>query len=320
MKLSVQRTKDGLRLVLNSILSRFGFRLIAEKSIYPVSLIGIASTPLTPFRYQYLGNQNGVVDNLPAEKGRGLPLFDLSSNSYHPFIVAARALLNTDLSEKKHSLVFSLLNDYYKIVAPKTIEDIFQIEFNNKELYQNPPWCLIMPWSSYSLSKWTNHIKNTVLQENRVHNKSIGVEGGWAWFGPTHPTKAHIETKRLILLLSSIKTKGYQRNALPDGDIIGELLIRSENDWAWQANAAQHRACILSSLSYSHMPVRIVRTIRRSDVEFWPNVRNGLYTSSEALRIFDSILDQKFNTLLNNWEKYVDKNYLRGNDKFFCSE
>ena len=50
-----------------------------------------------------------------------------------------------------------------------------------------------------------------------------------------------------------------------------------------------HRAYLYYLMNHSFVHVRLSDVVRRSNVDSWINVKNGLYTREEALKVFDLV-------------------------------
>ena len=90
------------------------------------------------------------------------------------------------------------------------------------------------------------------------------------------------------------------------------MLLRSDDTWKWYVeNGGQHRAPVLSALGYKDIPIRVWKIINEDDASIWPNVVSGLYTESEALKIFDNVCKGNNGQILEPWNKYLlEKNEI----------
>ena len=193
-------------------------------------------------------------------------------------------------------IVKNILQEYYKLVSPKSAGHLIRAK-KDSIFYKFPAWNVLMPWQQETIREWNKKIEKFVKLENQPYNRHADITNGWAWTGPTDDIKALIEAERVVSLLTSILQKGYLRNNGSDGDILGTILIKDENNWKWQAIRGQHRACVLSALGYKKIPIRIVNLIRRNEVKYWPNVVSGLYKIDEALDVFDMVFEGNFENM-----------------------
>jgi len=296
----------SLKGLILASLSLIGVRLVRENSIKPLLLVD--ENVDNAYNLSYKLQKSDVVINADMDRGRALPLFSFAGPSTHPFVVAARAALNQDIFSI--DCAKNLLIHYYNLVNPSCPNSILGIESNCPQLTDFPAWAVVMPWDNENAFEWREKIIRTVYSDNSRHGKKVGIEFGWAWAGPSSELKAEIESIRIMKVLKSIKKHGYKRHNGRDGDIVGSILAKSSLDWVWQSTGAQHRAAAMAALGYDTVPVRITKVIRREDVLSWPNVVRGLYSESEALKIFDNIYLANFNHVSADWDAYIVENGL----------
>lgn len=113
-------------------------------------------------------------------------------------------------------------------------------------------------------------------------------EDGWAFSGPVHPDKGRLEFLRLISLYQSIKENGYDQTK----GYIGVIQIKRDNEYRYLVGGGgYHRALVMAALGYEYIPARFNRnsTIDVNDVDFWPQVRNGLWSKNQALKYVDHL-------------------------------
>jgi hypothetical protein len=115
---------------------------------------------------------------------------------------------------------------------------------------------------------------------------------GWQYFGPVSDSVGLLEFSRLKSVYESINEKGYCPPA--KSHIHGEFLI-SDDDWVWVNLGGKHRCAALIAMNYSEIPVRVrgkygAAFVRRCEVDYWPNVLNGLFSRDQALQFFDKMI------------------------------
>lgn len=289
--------------LINESLSRFGVRIVRVKSLEPEN--HREENFFDAHHISYCLGKNGIVTTVDMNKGRGLPLFSFAHPSVHPFVTAAKAVLTK--CEDPVNTVKTILKNYYDLVTPSCPNAILGLNSGRSELKDFPAWAVLMPWDKENAIEWKEKIKSSVYSENNRYGKRLGVEDGWAWAGPSSVIKVEIESTRLLSVLYSIQKNGYNRNNKPDGDIMVNVLAKSAHDWVWQTVGAQHRAAAMAALGYGTVPVRIMRVIRRGDVLSWPNVVRGLYSKSEALKIFDDIYFANYMHVTSDWDKWLSR-------------
>src|SRR5690606_38561459 len=93
---------------------------------------------------------------------------------------------------------------------------------------------------------------------------------------------------RLKKIYESLKTNKFDINK----SLIYSLHIyKRNNDYRIELLDGLHRTATLVALGYKKIPVIIsnhnTSLIKRENVKLWFNVKNGLYTEEQALKLFD---------------------------------
>ncbi len=233
-----------------------------------------------------------VIAEVPMNKGRGLPQFSWGADGTHPFVQAATAGLRHDSTDAARNAIRSSLADFYDSYQPRNLFEVFWPSGESPgKLSGYPAWSVMMPWQGGDdVHSWTQKVRETVQKEGRRGRRRLTVEDGWSWSGPVSSEKLDLEAQRLAKTLRGIERKGYRRHDGFDGDIRAILLIDSAGGWAWQSFAGQHRVAALSALDAETATVRFSGLVRKTDVQVWPQVVNGLYTPEQAVEIFVKIL------------------------------
>lgn len=292
--------------IIQTIFYKLGYKIILYENYKPIDQRQSGNSPLSLL---YNGYKQSILIDVSMQDGRGLPLFTFKNNGYNPFIFAANEAKNKKYSKE---IIYNVLKKYYELVQPENAAAVLGVSPHDVPLLAyEPSWAAVLPWDSENISQWKKSHKETILKENRKHGKTITVKDGWAWCGPISHKKLSIETNRFFKVLKSIQTKGYLRHDGSDGDIYGVVLINSEKQWKWQATAGQHRVSILSALGYQTIPVRIIKIVKRDEVELWPNVVSGVFSIETALKLFDQIFNGVLPHSTEKWVNYL--NEIRNN-------
>lgn len=233
------------------------------------------------------------VANLPIERGITLPAFRLIGNECHPFVTALKDLGTSGQDMNDLNYLKSKMDIFYSNYQPSNAFDILGLgDCSDHVLGSMEPYVLTLPWDNASPKQERRAKRKSIMKENKVLNVNLGADAGWAWSGPVSAKKLHVEARRLLNVFNSIRKNGYQRSDEPDGDIRVNILFDGFLDTAtWQSRVGQHRALALSSLGFNKIPCRISNFVVRTEVESWPNVRNGLYSKELALSVFDNMFN-----------------------------
>jgi hypothetical protein len=223
----------------------------------------------------------------------------------HPFVRAAALVVAEHDSANLQRMVEALLCDYYETVRLSNAREAVGLSRGEcPELEGKPYWALTMPWSVQSPEEQRKSMEHSVARETPGRTGGGGdLLDGWAHSGPVSSHKLQVEAQRIIRVTTSILRRGYVRSDKPDGDISVDLLLR-DNVYCWQVLHGMHRSAALVALNYRYFPVRVLRSIRRSDVSVWPQVQSGLFTEIEALKVFDWVMSGAVPPSAKNWVAY----------------
>lgn len=296
---------ETLKKITKSLLDRFGYRVVRHDR--PVKIKTSTPPPYATLKVFKKKNKT-LLFNANIKEGRGTPLWSLATPSYHPFVIAGRAWLTNEGSEKyKASIVREILNQYYVLVAPKDVSQLFDIYSHRQELCSLPVFSAVMPWWSSDPYGRMSKVEETTMRENERSGRRIGIEFGWPWVGPARAEKVSIEADRLIHVMESISRFGYKRHNGLEGDMQVDVLVNADGGWVWQVKSGQHRACALAALGFGTIPIRCGQIIHRNAVTIWPNVQRGIYSIEEALNIFDNSFSGALPAFASGWISFVDE-------------
>ncbi|MBL0407450.1 hypothetical protein JKG68_26385 [Microvirga aerilata] len=164
-------------------------------------------------------------------------------------------------------------------------------ESASPDLASSPPFGWVLPWMSETPQEFAAFWINIVAADYKAHGFRLDASHGWKVWGPVSDEAGNAEFSRLIRVYDSIRHRGYMRSSKRDGDITGTVLTK-DSESRVLIGAGQHRVAVLAALGCDTAPVRIYSPhIRRSEVEYWPNVRSKLFSVEQALEIFDRIYD-----------------------------
>jgi hypothetical protein len=202
-----------------------------------------------------------------------------------PFVKALSMCIENNFSQ--NTLKQSLRN-YYENYQPETALDLFNLKKNDSpSLSNSKPWAAPYPWVDYSITEWSEILKEVTKQENLRNGKFLTIDEGVHTWGPVSKLKLEVEVKRFYQLLLEINNNGYIRNDKPDGDIVLDALCNENGEWRFINRGGTHRFSVLAALGKNKIKARIQSLIFRRDYKIWPNVISNLYTKKGALKLFD---------------------------------
>lgn len=251
------------------------------------SVYDLTKDEVTPCDAYYDGFSSGVL-NVPVNRCRGY-LLGFKANA-HPFVKALKA------DDEDPGSGRDLLSSYYHSYQPKTMADALRIDSSKLRSYHSMQ--TVMPWAFSTPEERgrrfiANPNSNKPLAKEAVqHGLDPLSDYGCQFFGPVSEAHAEMEYQRLFSVYESIRKKGYKPK---QGDHLhGEFLVDGDN-WVWIAIGGKHRFASLVATGANVIPVAAkarwsALIIRRSEVDHWPNVKNGLFTRTEALQVFDNMI------------------------------
>ena len=115
--------------------------------------------------------------------------------------------------------------------------------------------------------------------------------------GPVTGAFGEVTFRRLARLYDSVRHDGFRPDQSDASYPSGTCHLRGD-DFRVTVGSGKHRVTVLLALGWSKIPVELGHrkapgVTRREEVGDWPNVRSGLYTPEEALRLFDANFEDR---------------------------
>lgn len=215
--------------------------------------------------------------------------FGFSARGWHPFV----ATLLEYRAGLAPSYDRSLLKDYYEMWQPRSAAEALAGFHMGGALTELPSYC-------FYLTPWTAATPDTVAETldywTRVENAEHGEpdldfrEHGIGYFGPTHPIKGEMEFRRLTRIHDRLAATGYDRRY---GDVRVRVLKRGHELRFIVDGGGYHRTAALAAAGESEVPATFVEpfVVAEEDVEYWPQVRRGVWARDDAVRYFHHLFD-----------------------------
>ena len=209
---------------------------------------------------------------------------------FHPFVYALKKYHVTDDISK----VIDALKEYSNSTRIKSVHDFLGVNLKSLSVSSNSE-DVFFPWIKYN----KDNLMNGNLNENLVYGyysyESFATP-------PLSDKKIDVETKRLVGVYRLIKEKGYDAKKSIEVD----LLIR-DGEYRWVIIHGHHRAAALEVIGTSDkIVVKIRNIIRMSEVKYWPEVKSGVFTIEEAVKVFCSVFDAVPPDSHNKWKDRFD--------------
>ncbi len=167
-----------------------------------------------------------------------------------------------------------------------------------------PAWCIAYPWSEIGPFEMASWLPSRIAKIRRGQGARIP----WHWsakqimdFESRYSHSAHL--LQFQELLDSVSTSGFRRDCNPQDPLMVDLLSDGHKK-AWTIHSGFHRTCVATAIGLEEFHVEFRAEIRRQDVNQWPQVANGAFMRSEALAVFDSLMEAR---LLDHSEKILQE-------------
>lgn len=157
----------------------------------------------------------------------------------------------------------------------------------NLNLKKYPAWALVMPWEKISIEKkYKNYhklfIKNRsnygvyIKQQNHLKLEDL-------LYSYENADSQYIQTKQLLESIIKNRLRSFEYNNSPK-----VYILIDNNEWRWcMSGEGNHRAYIFSILGNKSFQCVIDGIVDKKNIANCYNVKNGLYTSTEAKTIFN---------------------------------
>lgn len=216
-----------------------------------------------------------------------------------PFALTLRDFI----SGRCNSYHGSQLEAYYRRYRPSSMAEVFALESDT--LADIHPMASVLPWWSLDPAAFLKLVAYDPGATRPIAHEAVklGIDAssnyGWQFFGPVSEQLGELEFKRLTSTCDNIRNNGFNyRKAV---GVSGEFLV-SGQEWAWIGLGGKHRMASLAALGQEPIPVTTKakygpHITHRESAADWPNVKNGLFTRSQALQVFDTIMQGRTSPL-----------------------
>ena len=280
--------RSTARRILKRMVTKAGIGAFVTRGRTPLDLRGQGVTPLDAL---YVAGGRPVILDIPVERCRTFRCiaYSLDRETANPFYHTVRAIAGgaTDRYET------SPLQRFYSAWQPRSAADLMGLP--DHPILSDLPPVSVRPWRNQMPEEALASTLKAVARDNAQHGHALSAADGSPAYGPVSQAKGELEFARLTAVTTSISTKGYSRHPGRDGDIGGRLLVRG-TDWAVDIQGGQHRAPTLAALGWTHVPIRLDLDLpggvtRRDDVQAWPLVRQGVFSTNDAITLFNRMIE-----------------------------
>ena len=270
---------------------------MTEKLAQPI--LDLRKTTNHPLSLRYSEVYSYALLEGEFEHGRAQPGLPLSGKT--PFVDIARIAVTYGVEcPDTLDMMQARLRSFYEQVRPINAAQWLGLA-RITQLSKTPPWGAVFPWRARTVESYQKAYEDAAWAENRAVGRDVGISDGWLFCGPVSDEKVRIEAERILYVVRCIQAKGYKRSDEPDGDVKATALVTENQDWRWIVTAGNHRASAAVALGLRSIPVRINLVISRADAAYWKHVVDGLFTTEEALNVFDNFFYGRSVNIVRPW-------------------
>jgi hypothetical protein len=232
---------------------------------------------------------NPAAFRCPIHKTVDLKGFGFSRAKWHPFVAALRGA-----AASPHVQVGLELASFYSRHQPRHAgEAIVGFEDYPTSFLELPPHLYhLTPWNGKSAEIVDATVRHWTWVDNAESGSAgLSLDHGFMLHGPVHKRKAEVQARRLVALAESIRSHGFDRS---HGDPLFLVLKRS-NEFAFVADGGgYHRTATMAALDHDWIPGQFYPGpifIDIDEVEYWVQVRRGVWSRGQAVSYFHHLFD-----------------------------
>lgn len=239
----------------------------------------------------------------PLEKVVDFAGFGFGSTGFHPFVETLRIRESFGEIEAE-----AFLKRFYARYQPENAAEAFLGFQTGPRLFRQsePHLHHLAPWVALSPVELSEKVRRWVTADNLEHGSTaLKVDPEqFPMHGPVTAEKVHLEFQRLQRLAESVKNNGYDRAF---GDCFFVAVRRGDDFRFLPYGGGYHRTATMAALGYDWVPGRILDgpvVFDCADVDYWTQVRRGIWTKVHALAYVDYLFDYTSRQwYLDNWNE-----------------
>jgi len=293
--------KKKLSRTINNLLSNLGLKIVNLNSIGPLDLI---SKNIDPITAQYLFGLNQVIVEMKFAECRTNRWFDMFENSLDPGIFATMKAIKKNLKGKVLlDDIYLTLKEYKSLIGINNAQDFLDIEpTENNILNSYPWWAAVNPWDNRTFDYMLKFHPIEVKKDRLKNGMKILSNDPYEIMEENEQRSLKSHAKQYAKLTEEIKEKGFKYGN-DFGYVLAELFILN-NEFRWKIGGeGNHRAAVAVALGIKKIPVVVNKIIRLDEIQYWPNVANGIFTKDQATKIFNNIFFAQPSKINYKWIK-----------------
>jgi len=158
---------------------------------------------------------------------------------------------------------------------------------SNLNLKKYPAWALVMPWEKISIEKKYKNYPKQFIKNRSKYNANIKQQDHLKledfFYSYDYADSQYIQSKQLLENIKKNRLRSFKYNDSPK-----IYILIDNNEWRWcMCDEGNHRAYISSILGNKSFQCVIDGIVDKKNISNCYNVKNGLYSSTEAKTIFN---------------------------------
>jgi hypothetical protein len=291
--------KNIIKFYINNLFSIFNLKIVNLESNKPCNLL---DKDINPLSAQYYAGNKKVLMNIDLSKCRTNRWFGMSGDSLDPHIFIVNNSIKKNLrGHELYAIILKFLKENQFLGLTKNAAEYLGIDSDlSKKLANYPWWAAVNPWDNrtfedqlyyYPIEVKKNRAINGMQILSDDHNEIVRDD-----IDNSLPSHANQYTK----LIGQIKKNGF-RYGNEFGYVTAELFV-ANNKFCWKiGDEGNHRATVAAALGIKKIPVLVTKIIRLDELEYWPNVINGIFSKDQATKIFYNIFNAKPSKIYDKW-------------------
>lgn len=221
-----------------------------------------------------------------------------TSGSSNPFV---EALLEYG-RDRSAAYEQTALWRFYRSWQPRSVREVLCLDSaSSVDRLSASPYLYVFPWEPGDAQTRGERRRRVISNENvrareRTNDRpEIDADAGHPHWGPATSEKGRLEYGRLTRLYDSILENGFRWQRERSGPIGVSRVLVHEDKWVAIVRKGHHRTAVLAALGWDAAPMRFGDRrpvlVHRGDVLSWPQVRSGVFSTAEALHVFDRVFE-----------------------------
>jgi len=285
--------KMSAKQVIQKVFHLMGYHVTRRKSLQSGSdsaLPPLFDDPLEALCYQQGGK--AAAFRCPLKYVVKSNALSYSPDGWHPFVATLREYAAGESTGYEDSV----LRQFYETHQPENAAEAIAGFDQAPSDYENHPAHVyrLRPWRSRAADWVDQNVRNWSELDAREHGRSEHDwsfdEDGYQFHGPVSERIGRLEYQRLTDIYERLKAEGYDRTR---GHAHFQVLRRDGECCFLNCGSGSHRTAAMAALGHKTIPAVFTKNhvVDVEMVEYWPQVRRGVWTKEQAEAYFNHLFD-----------------------------